>query len=204
MNVSLSNNLNGSGTALVLDGNVDVTDADLEQLGGFGDQLRRKITTVVLSRTNIQGSGIKHLNALPNLTRLFLNGSSITDSAPFDELPRSLEVLNLDNTSVGDRGVSRLCGMPSLRVLRLEGTEVTDRGLFALLKLRSLSEIYLERTATSWMARRRLENDIKLNAAGYSQIVRYAKGYTTCVLSLVTLRARTAQHGFNYGAQFLP
>ena len=202
MNVYLSNNLNGSGTALVLDGNLDVTDADLEQLGELGDQLRCKITTVVLSRTNIQGTGIKHLNALPNLTRLFLNGSSITDSAPFDELPGSLEVLNLDNTSAGDRGVSRLCGMPSLRVLRLEGTEVTDRGLFALLELPSLSEIYLERTATSWMARRRLESNITLNAAGDSQIMRYAKGYATCALGLVTLRARTYKHGFNYGAQF--
>ena len=202
MNVSLSNSLNGSGTALVLSGNPDVTDADLAQLGELGDQRRCKITTVVLSHTNIQGPGVKHLNALPNLKRLFLNGSSVTDSAPFDEMPRSLEVLNLDDTSAGDRGVSRLCDMPSLRVLRLEGTEVTDRGLFALLQLRSLSEIYLERTATSWMARRRLENNITLNAAGYSQIGRYAKGYTTCVLGLVTLRARTDQHGFTYGAQF--
>ena len=199
MNVSLSSNLYGSGTALVLDRNLDLTDADLEHLFELDEALRCRITTVVLSRTNIQGSGFKYLNALPNLTRLFLNGSSISDAAPFDDLPHSLEVLNLDDTGAGDRSVSRLCRLPRLKVLRLEGTEVTDRGVFALLKLGSLSEVHLGGTATTWMARRRLENNIALNAAGPSQMMRYAKRYATSLLSLVTLRAGTRQHPSNYG-----
>ncbi len=199
MNVSLNSHLYGSGTALLLNDNRDVADADLEQLVGFDHELRCKIRTVMLSRTNVTGSGIKHLSALPNLTSLFLNGSSITDAAPLGDLPRSLEVLDLDDTDVGDQGVSKLCSLPKLRILRLRRTEATDRTVLELLMAENLREVWLDDTATSWAARRRLESNMALSAAAHAPIMPYVRYHGGNLLGAVTLRARAYQPSFNYG-----
>ena len=198
MTVSLNSHLYGSDTALLLDDNRDVADADLKQLVDFDDALRRRIKTVMLSRTKITDRGIKYLNALPKLASLFLSSASITDAAPLDDLPRSLEVLSLDDTEVGDRGVSKLSSLPKLRILRLKGTKATDRTVVELLKAGSLRMVCLDETETSWIARRRLETHMALNFGGHAAIAD-PKYYAQSLLRLLTLRARADQPQFSYG-----
>jgi hypothetical protein len=104
---------------VVFNGNKSLTDADLGQLLNFDNEQRRKIRFVVLSHTNITAECIKGLAVLPNLIGLFLRGACIADDAPFELLPKTVEIVNLDDSRAADLTVSKLSQLPQLSAAEL-------------------------------------------------------------------------------------
>jgi hypothetical protein len=76
-----------------------------------------------LAGTQVTDSGLAHLKAMLNLTRLHLERTGITDA-----------------------GLTNLTQLTSLEYLDLYGTEVTDAGLETLQSLPKLKQIYLWQT----------------------------------------------------------
>ena len=111
---ALKNCLYASGAALVLHGKRDLLDSDLAQLRNLSEQQRAAITSVVVSDTGITGECFRYLAALPNLKALYANRTQVDDEAPFERLPKTLEVVNLDHTEVGDLCVAKLRMAPNL------------------------------------------------------------------------------------------
>jgi peroxiredoxin len=61
----------------------------------------------------------------------------------------SLELLNLENTQVGDEGLAYLAGLASIKTLVLAGTQVTDEGIKYLKSLTALQTLNLNGTRVS-------------------------------------------------------
>jgi len=174
MPIDLNDHLINDGTALVLHGVKDLEDSDLAQLRAFTQAQRRALTVVVLSHTKVTGACLEYLACLPQLKELYLNGTQISDQDPFELSHSSLEVVNLDNTRLGDRGIARLSRAPSLRVVRLCNTQVTDLGVQRLGTFPKLREYYLDGTSTSNHAKRRLDNAVHMayfDLAGALQLI---------------------------------
>lgn len=190
MRLSLHRYLYDSGRALVLDGIQGLTDADLAQLADLNNEQRRTIRVVVLSHTRFTDEGLRHLAVLPNLAGLYLHGTCMTDDAPFELLPTSVEILNLDDTRVGDCSVAKLSRLPRLRTLRLRHTDVTDCGAFELLRAHRLRSLCLAETAVSDLAKRRLDNHFFLKAIGLSVALRLVRHYADRILRVLTLQNR--------------
>ena len=179
--IELKDCLRTSGASLVLHGERDLVDADLAQLRDFSEKQRAAITTVVLSNTHITGECFQHLALLPNLIVLYGCGTQIKDDAPFNLLSRTIEILNLDRTEVGDRCILQLMNLPRLRLLSLRRTGITDRGLHLLGAMPSLSEYYLNGTIVSDYAKQRLDNVINLDAITFAM---------ACYFFLCTIQIR--------------
>ncbi len=81
------------------------------------------------------------------LTRLSLNGTSITDAGlqNLENLHR-LQLLWMNETAVGDAGLAQLADLKGLQSLGLNKTEVTDAGLIHLRKMRDLKYLLLGHT----------------------------------------------------------
>jgi hypothetical protein len=144
MCIELTDNLLNSGTCLVLHGERELTDADLAQLRDFSEKQRAAITTVVLSNTDITGECFRYLVLLPNLKALYANETRVNDDAPFECLPRSIEVVTLDHTEVGDVCVSKLKMAPNLYSVRLCKTGITNRGANLLATMSSLRDCQVD------------------------------------------------------------
>jgi hypothetical protein len=168
MSIEVKDYLSNSGAALVLHGERELVDADLAQLRDFSEKQRAAITVVVLSNTHITGECFQHLALFPNLIALYGGGTQIEDDAPFDLLSKTIEILNLDRTEVGDRFILKLRNLPRLRLLSLRQTGITDNGLHLLRALPSLREYYLNGTIVSDYAKQRLDNAIKLNSITFA------------------------------------
>lgn len=190
MRLSLQHHLYDSGSALVLDGIQDLTDADLGQLRDLDNEQKRSLRVVVLSHTSITGQGLRHLAVLPNLTGIYLHGTRITDDAPFELLSTKVEIVNLDDTRVGDRSIEKLSRLPRLRTLRLRHTRVTDHGAFELLRARSLRSVCLAETAVGHLAKRRLDNNILLEVLGFSTALRFVRHQADRLVRILTLQTR--------------
>ena len=109
----------------------------------------------VMDGTNVTDAGLKHLKRLPKLTTLLIQRTQITGSG-FGDLPGGLKTLWMQrNTPVTDEGLRNLSHLKHLETLHLAGTQVTDEGLPHLEKLNSLRELYLA-TTTSPAARAKL------------------------------------------------
>jgi mono/diheme cytochrome c family protein/uncharacterized membrane protein len=94
-------------------------DDELGKLAQIGPNLR----WLDLAGTQVTDSGLAHLKAMLNLTRLHLERTGITDA-----------------------GLTNLTQLTSLEYLDLYGTEVTDGGLETLQSLPKLKQIYLWQT----------------------------------------------------------
>lgn len=162
MPFDLNDHLVNDGTALVLHGVKELQDSDLAQLRGFTEAQRNRLTVVVLSRTKVTGACLEYLACLPHLRELYLNGTQISDQDAFELSPSSLETVNLDDTRLGDLGITRLSRAPNLRAVRLCNTQVTDRGVRTLETFPRLREYCLDRTPISRHAKRRLDNAMKM------------------------------------------
>ena len=162
MPIELNDHLLNDGTALVLHGETELEDSDLAQILAFTEEQRRTLTVVVLSHTKVTGACLEYLACLPHLRELYLNGTLVSDQDPFELSGRALEVVNLDNTRLGDMGIARLIRAPNLRVVSLRNTQVTDPGVHLLGSFENLREYYLDGTPTSVHAKCRLGNTIKM------------------------------------------
>lgn len=162
---ALKNCLYASGAALVLHGKRDLLDSDLAQLRNLSEQQRAAITSVVVSDTGITGECFRYLAALPNLKALYANRTQVDDEAPFERLPKTLEVVNLDRTEVGDLGVSKLSMAPNLYSVRLRATKITPRGVEMLASMPGLRDCEIDGADVNEHTRQRLINAIVLREA---------------------------------------
>ena len=94
----------------------DFSDKDGELFKG----LEKNIASIRLSGTRISDKSLKWLSGLPNLSKLYL-----------------------DNTLITDEGIAFLKNTTELRYLNLVGTSITEKGLRALSSLPLLKSVYL-------------------------------------------------------------
>ena len=137
-----------------------VADDDLQTLAGC-----KRLETLDLARTNLTGSGLKHLAGLTHLTRLILVNTKVTDSSmkPIGELKQLLE-LELQLTPIGDAGLSHLENLTKLRTLSLYGTRVTDSGMAAVGRLIALENLNLGQTGITDAGLKQLAGLAKLES----------------------------------------
>ena len=173
MSIELKDYLFDSGAALVLHGESELLDADLAELRNFSKKERAAIKSVVLSNTAITGVCFQYLALLPNLRALYVNKTRVDDDAPLEQLPETMEIINLDHTPVGDGCVYKLRMARGLRSVRLRKTGVTDRGVSILASMTYLRECHVDGMTVSNYAKQRLNNAMVLRAATFSKTVRF-------------------------------
>lgn len=150
---------------MVLHGEQGLADTDFSSLLDFSIEERRALSVVVLSNTGVTGHCLRYLTCLPNLREIYLNRTGISDGAPLELIGRGVQVLNLDDTGIGDSGIAKLRAASGLRLVSLRNTRITDRGVHLLGNLPGLREYHLSGTMVSDYARRRLDNAIELAGA---------------------------------------
>jgi YHS domain-containing protein/uncharacterized membrane protein/mono/diheme cytochrome c family protein len=99
---------------------------------GFGDdglarmaEIGRNVRWLDLGGTGVTADGLRHLARFPNLTRLYLQRTAITDlSLAHLAGLQQLEYLNLHGTPISSAGLEHLKGLPRLRQLYLWQTQV--------------------------------------------------------------------------------
>jgi hypothetical protein len=127
-----------------------LTDADMAWLGNLN-----RIDTLVLDPSNLSEGGLAHLSRLTKLRWLTIGSSSPgSTDALIARLWRCgvlsrLRGLNLDRTSVTDKGLGQLESLAGLELLGLEATVVTDAGLTRLGGLTGLQNLFLNGTQVS-------------------------------------------------------
>ena len=94
----------------------DFSDKDGELFKG----LEKNIASIRLSGTKISDKSLKWISGLPNLSKLYL-----------------------DNTLITDEGIALLKNTTELRYLNLVGTSITEKGLRTLSSLPLLKSVYL-------------------------------------------------------------
>jgi uncharacterized membrane protein len=94
----------------------DFSDMDGELFKG----LEKNIASIRLSGTRISDKSLKWISGLPNLSKLYL-----------------------DNTLITDEGIALLKNTTELRYLNLVGTSITEKGIRALSSLPLLKSVYL-------------------------------------------------------------
>jgi hypothetical protein len=98
-----------------------------------------KVVFVGLSMTAIDDSWLARLRQLPDLQKLFLDGTPIGDlGLVYLAGHDNLQMLGLTGTRITDRGLRRLRPLFNLENLWLDNTAITDAGLAELGHLRSL------------------------------------------------------------------
>jgi hypothetical protein len=174
MSIELRKHLFNRGAALVLHGEPGLADADLSPLLDFSIEEREALTVVVLSNTDLTGRCLRYLTCLPNLREIYLNGTGLPDEAPLDLIGSGVEVLNLDDTRIGDSGIAKLGAASGLRLVSLRNTRITDRGAHMLGNLPGLREYHLSGTKVSDFAIRRLDNALELAGTSAAFVFRSA------------------------------
>lgn len=206
MSIELKDYLFDSGTALVLHSERELVDADLAELCDFSKQQRAAITSVVLSDTAISGTCFRYLAFLPNLKALYVNKTRVNDEAPFEYLPQTIEIINLDHTEVGDLCVSKLRRVRYLRSIRLGKTGVTDCGVNILATMSYLSECYVDGMAVSKYARQRLENVMVLRTVTFKKAVSFilfSAQFEARKLMNVSIGSYSVRLGYLTASQFI-
>src|SRR5690349_1746689 len=100
-----------------------------------------------LARTDLTDDSLPHLKVLAQLRELDLTGTSVSSRGlePLQGLTK-MQALNLSSTQVNDQGLTYLKGMKDLRTLNLALTEVSDKGLEAVAGLTKLQHLNLNST----------------------------------------------------------
>ena len=108
-----------------------VTDADLDQLDGLNDNLRR----INLSQSEITDAGLARIATMPKLVQLRLASGRMTDAGLecLGQL-KELRHLHLIGMPIGDAGLKHLHSLKSLESLYLDGTKATDDGVSRLVE----------------------------------------------------------------------
>jgi hypothetical protein len=123
-------------------GGTRIKDAGVATLKGLPNLQRLN-----LARTDLTDESLPHLKVLGQLQLLDLTGTSVSSKGlePLQGLTK-MQTLNLSSTQVNDQGLSYLKGMKDLRTLNLGLTEVSDKGLETLKGLTKLQHLNLNST----------------------------------------------------------
>lgn len=124
----------------------------------LGQQGLKNLKELNLHSTRVGDDGIAKLKDM-NISNLNLSDTIVTDDG-MQHLKqfRSLQVLNLDYSSVGNEGIKALKEMPNLRSVSLKGTSLSDDAVVELAKAKQLMVLNLE--------------DTKITAAGIQKLQR--------------------------------
>ena len=119
-----------------------LTEVKGKSLGPF-----RKLRFLDLSFAPVDDAGIKNVEGMAELSKLYLRDTQVSDEGlkSLSSLHQLTE-LDLHGTRVSDQGLSQLKDLGQLRKLNLLGTQVTDAGLENLLGMSQLEELVLYRT----------------------------------------------------------
>lgn len=121
--------VNATGASLmpVAQDSADLRFSSLNVRDSFGDKelaslapVANQIAIVELGSSQVTDEGLKSLQAMTNLQKLYL-----------------------ENTKITDKGMDYLKGLPNLYYLNLYGTAVTDAGIQKLASLKNLKRLYL-------------------------------------------------------------
>ena len=114
-----------------------------------------------------QRRGLQHLKGLPQLQRLDLVGTTVSDAGlEHIEGLAQLQSLYLGDTKVSDAGLQHLKGLTQLKLLGLNETRVSDAGLEHLKGLTQLQSLYLGHTKVSDPGLRHLKGLRQLQLSG--------------------------------------
>ena len=129
-------------TAVRLDDNQKLTDADLRRFKGF-----TRLEKLSLNNTPIGDAGLNELATCVALRDVYLNHTKVTD-AGLVVLGRfgSLRALFIGATAVTDRGLEHLNNVRQLTDLWLQKTKITNDGLLLLTRFTSLKRLSLADT----------------------------------------------------------
>ena len=110
----------------------------LEQIQNKNNSSLCRTSTTIPARwksdfAKVFQGGLVHLEVLPNLTQLYLDGTRVTN-AGLAQLGRleNLTVLSLSSTQISDAGLTHLYGLRKIEHLVLEDTLISDKGVKSL------------------------------------------------------------------------
>jgi hypothetical protein len=91
-----------------------------------------ELGALVLDSSDVDGAALGAMQL--SLTRLYLARTAIDDAALAQVAERQpgLEVLDVEDTAIGDRGARAIAGLAQLHAVNLAGTQITDEGGAAL------------------------------------------------------------------------
>jgi len=103
--------------------------ARIRQLGGTWVSREQQVVEVDFSGRNLADEDLAILKAFPQLERLLLARTPVTD-AGLSHLQglAYLYMLDLQQTDVSDAGLKHITGLRRLKALKLKGTSVSDEG----------------------------------------------------------------------------
>ena len=127
-------------------------------VGPNDDALAGEATTILL-HGNRPVIDLRHLQHLPNLSRLSVGGMSVTGKllSGFDSVPQ-LEEIHFRNIRLTNEDLEHLASLRKLRVVKLNWTGIDDDGLAHLAGLSNLQELYLNDAPVTGLGFRHLKD----------------------------------------------
>lgn len=120
-----------------------ISDGSLAQLASSPDAAAA-ITEIDMTGSQVSGTGLGYLAAMPNLQSVSVSGPKISaDALASLGKAQSLRSVNLANSIADDRVVSELSRIPHLQTLNLNGTPVTSGSATGLGSMRELTDLSL-------------------------------------------------------------
>jgi len=127
---------------LPLANNHPLLQINCQSIPSFGDNdweefnaLKQNIASLRLSGTKISDKSLKWIGEIPNLSKLYLDHTLITDEGlSYLKNAKEIRYLNLVGTSVTEKGIQSLQSLPHLKSIYLYQSEVNAESLVNLQK----------------------------------------------------------------------
>lgn len=141
---------------------VDKARTALENAGGLVLKIAQNVddyeVTFPGSAEKLNDELLAHVKQIPNLKRLNIAGSKVTDAGLVNLAGlKNLTHLHLERTNISDEGLKHLTGLDKLEYLNIYGTQVTDAGLKVLAEMKGLKRVYIWQTKVTEEAAKQLE-----------------------------------------------
>ncbi|MEX0701800.1 MAG: hypothetical protein WD069_06860 [Planctomycetales bacterium] len=137
-----------------------VADEDIPELVRRLERLP-ELRRLFLQGTKVGDASAADISRLTQLRALALDDTDLTDAGLTRLAPlERLEWLALGETRITDRGLEHLAAFPRLEVLDLDGAAITDAGIAALERLPRLTELSVANTGVTEAALRDLGSSL--------------------------------------------
>lgn len=105
-------------------------------------KLEKTVQTIVLRDVLTHGSQLQGIEELPQLWRLAVDESPISDDAiNWIVLCPRLTTLNISKTEISDASIEKIASIKTLQVLEWKGSQITEDGIARLSSLRPKLQI---------------------------------------------------------------